>query len=181
MALDTHRQPQDKCSRKDVFKALRENILPPTICPQLNYQMVFRTSWTSNASPVALPSRPTGKAVPLNRCAADPRTWVWTVWIPWHLGFFQQLLRLHSSIWGWVNQQILRKPGQGGPPLHSTPIFNYIEGPHRHCSRVNFKSRMKTRHHGQDAHGRLLRARAVQEGWTEFRLKQTEAELRGWA
>lgn len=37
---------------------------------------------------------------------------------------------------------------------------------------------MKTRLHGQDAHGRLLRAGAVQEGWTEFRLKQTEAELR---
>lgn len=77
MALDTHRQPQDKCSRKDVFKALRENIPPPTICPQLNYQIVFRNSWTSNASPVALPSRPTGKPAPLKRCAADPRTtWV---------------------------------------------------------------------------------------------------------
>ena len=73
MALDTHGQPQDKCSRKAVFKVLRENILPPTFCPQLNYQMVFRNSWTSNVSPVTLPSRPTGKPVPLkSRCTADP-------------------------------------------------------------------------------------------------------------
>lgn len=181
MALDTHRQPQDKCSRKDVFKALRENIPPPTICPQLNYQIVFRNSWTSNASPVALPSRPTGKPAPLKRCAADPRTtWVWTGWVHRHLGFFPQLLLFRCSIWGWVNQQILRKPGQGGPTSYYTPIFNYVEGPHRRCSRLNFKSRMKTRFHGQDAHRRLLRMRAVQEGWTEkFRLKQAETELRG--
>ena len=46
-----------------------------------------------------------------------------------------------------MNQHILRKLGYGGLTLCYTQIFNYVEGPHRHCSRVNFKSRVKTRFH----------------------------------
>ena len=102
-----------------------------------------------------------------------PRTtWVWTVWVHGHSGFFQQLLLCAAqSEVGWISRFWGSQDGEGQfYTILQFPTMQRVHTGTVQGSTLNQEWRL----HRQDAHRRLLRMRGVQEGWTEFRLKQRQ-------